>query len=469
MTQITERSKIIHSLSFASNSGFGKIFEDESTSQKSYEKLQEYVTAVSNKVLSDKRTQKYIGDDWETVWGPVVYSHDKNSSFARADNTMGVYFSKKESLFVIAIAGTNSISSFGWMKEDFHVNKTAVWKDLTGKGKGDISQGTATGLVILVDKMKDKARNDKKLLAGIKEYIESNNITQAEVAVTGHSLGGALSPALALYLSNKRKEWSANATIQMSTYPTAGPTIGVDRVDSITRRHKQDSFPAYYEQEIKIKNIKYHSVINSLDIVPLAWNKENLARIPKLYEDNGIKDVSFGTMALAAVLNTQKKPKKKSKGKSFKDLEAIKQYVYRHIEPTEVKKGIFDNKTEKEIKRFFEWLSKNPKVKDKYIPKSLQPNLENLKNTIRFFLQAGYQHVPAYNKLLGITEFMKEYGKVASDVKIDEVNASKIAMNSEQMVFGLASEAIGFDINSLLEIGELNDEELKKLTEEGEE
>jgi hypothetical protein len=142
------KTQIIHSFSFSSNSGFGKIFKNTTTCQKSYEQLQQFVRQVSKEVLSDKTTQQYIGADWKTVWGPVVFTNDQNSSFAVADNTMGMYYSPSNNLFIIAIAGTNAISSFGWLKEDFHVNATAIWKNISGKGMGDISQGTATGLEI---------------------------------------------------------------------------------------------------------------------------------------------------------------------------------------------------------------------------------------------------------------------------------------------------------------------------------
>lgn len=443
------KQQIIHSFSFASNSAFKKVFEDETTCQKSYEKLQKFVNDASQKVLASKVVQKFIGDDWKTVWGPVVYSHDKNSSFAVADNTMGVYYSPSQKLFVVAIAGTNSISSYGWMKEDFHVNKTAVWKDITGKGKGDISQGTATGLDILINKMKDGNIN---VLTALKKYISDQNISNAEVAVTGHSLGGALSPALALYLSDKRTEWNNGKNIKMSTYPTAGPTIGVDSaISALLIPVKQASFIEYYDSQIANGNIQYHSVINKLDIVPLAWNKEDLATIPDLYKnddkDKSIEDVSFGTMALAAVLNTVKKNKHKAT--------LVKQYVYKHIKPTIVN-GKFDEAVEKKINLLFNRILKPGSwLANKFIPKSLQSNLENLKNITRFFAQAAYQHTAAYGELLKINEFLGEYSKIVK--KLSENDQEQY---TEQVVMDMASEAVGFNINDLLDI---NEEELKAL------
>lgn len=439
-----DKSQIIHSFSFASNSAFKKVFEDETTCQKSYDKLQNFVTSVSKEVLTNKNTQKFIGDDWKTVWGPVVYSHDKNSSFAVADNTMGVYYSASQKLFIIAIAGTNSISSYGWMKEDFHVNKTAVWKDITGKGMGDISQGTATGLDILVNKMKDGSID---VLTALKKYISDQNISNAEVAVTGHSLGGALSPALALYLSDKREEWHADATIHMSTYPTAGPTIGI--YPNKKKDIKTNNFIKYYQDEIEAKRIEYITVMNSLDIVPLAWDKDNLATIPKLYKENGIEDVSFGTMALGAVLNTVKKNKHKTT--------IVKQYLYKHIK-SETVKGTFYPAIEEKIKLLFGALKLFSA--NKFVPKPLRENIGNLENVTRFFAQAAYQHTVAYGEILNINDFLGEYSEI-----VKKLSKNDQEQYTEQAVFDMASEAVGFDINDLLDI---NEEDLKALEKSNE-
>ncbi|MGH1383139.1 lipase family protein [Kordia sp.] len=445
-----EKARIIHSLSFASNSGFGKIFEDESTCQKSYEKLQNYVTAVSNKVLSDKRTQEYIGDDWETVWGPVVYSNDQNSSFARADNTMGVYFSKAQKLFVIAIAGTNSISSFGWMKEDFDVKNTKKWRSITGSGYGSISQGTATGLHILTKEMQSDGTD---FFTAITKFISDKKIEETEIAVTGHSLGGALSPALALFISDKKAELGSKTAITISTYPSAGPTIGVET--SFFR--SSTSFIHYYEKQIKDKKIHYHGVKNDLDIVPMAWDKNDLVKIPDLYSNKKITNENFKTLALVAILNTINKDR------------FPPQVVYKQIQPLKSLGGTFNDPMDNKARELFNFFRENPILTDSWIPKPLQGNLKDLESLTRFFAQAAYQHVTAYDELLGITNFMKQYKEVAKEVNTNDANAPEIAANSEQMAFGLASEAVGFDINSLLELSELNDEELKKLTEEGEE
>jgi hypothetical protein len=437
--QTYTKAQIIHSFSFASNSAFGKVFADETTCQKSYEKLQQFVRQVSKNVLSDVKTQQFIGTDWEPVWGPVVYSNDRNSSFAVADNTMGMYYSPSKKLFIIAIAGTNSISSFGWVKEDFHVNETAAWYDITKKGMGHISQGTATGLDILLTKMKD---GDFDVVTALKNYIAKNKITNAEVAVTGHSLGGALSPALALYLSDKREVWNNGKDIQISVYASAGPTIGVNPGTS------ENNFIKYYTNQIEAGNIEYHAIINDLDIVPLAWNKNDIATIPQLYKEYGIEDVSFGTMSLIAVLNTQKRS-----GTSF----GLEQYHYKQINPTVVTGAIEDDT---KIIKAFKKLKPNTFITNLIIPKPLQANIVNLKNLVRFFAQAAYQHTTAYNALLDIESFMNVYNDILNVVPNHKVSTA------EEMVFDLASEAIGIDLNELVAIGNLSEEDIEKFPAE---
>ncbi|WP_420573783.1 lipase family protein [Kordia sp.] len=444
-----KRAQIIHSFSLASNSAFGVIFKEETTCQQSYKKLQKFVTKVSEKVISDEKTKKYIGEDWETVWGPVVYSNDKNSSFARADNTMGVYYSKSENLFVIAIAGTNSISSFGWMKEDFDVKSTKRWRSITGHGYGSISQGTATGLHILTKEMQFEGAD---FFTAIKSFMNDKEIEKTEIAVTGHSLGGALSPALALFISDKKAEFGSKATIKISTYPTAGPTIGVET----TFYRSKTSFIHYYEKQISEGKIDYHAVKNNLDIVPMAWDKSDLVKIPDLYKKHGITNKSFKTLALVAILNTINKDR------------FPPQVIYKQIQPLNSLEGTFDVAMDNKAKELFNFLRKNPPLTESWIPKPLHENLKGLESLTRFFVQASYQHTTAYNKLLNVEDFLKRYSEIRTKcLKEDQLTVK--TNNTEEKVMEMTSEAVGFDINSLFELSELSDEELKKLMEEVEE
>ena len=373
-----------------------------------------------------------------------MYSHDKNSSIARADNTMGVYYSKEKNLFVVAVAGTNAISSFGWMKEDFDVNNKVEWQSITGHGKGSISRGTATGLDILTKEMKDKG-ND--FFTAITTYMNDQDIDTSEIAVTGHSLGGALSTALALYVSNKKEELNSTKSIKVSAYPVASPTIG------------EHTFIEYYQDQIKEGNIEYNAFKNSLDIVPMAWDKKDLASIPNFYinedEKYNIEDDSLGTAALVAVLNTVNSTNNS-------------QVIYKHIEPITTLSGSFndcvDGKINKAFKTIKDW-------KFLLIPDSLQKNIANLQSIARFFTQAAYQHTHAYNKLLDIEPFMEMYTIIRKGglETYTALHTIETLMDTQEATYHIASEAAGFDIGSLLQLSELNEEELKKLEEHSEE
>jgi hypothetical protein len=421
---IYNKEQIIHSFSFSSNAAFNTTFEKPDDCQASYRKLQRFVTNVAKRVITDKETQKFIGDDWNIVWGPVVYSHDKNSSFARADNTMGVYYSESKNLFIIAIAGTNGISSFGWMKEDFDVMKTKSWKDITGKGYGKISKGAATGLNILTDKMEDKGAG---ILTALKSYILEHEIKDAELAVTGHSLGGALSPLLALYLLDKKPEWDPTKSIKISVYATAGPTVGA----SAGRKN----FISYYQSHIgDPKNpspdtIDYHSIKNTLDVVPLAWNQDDLAKIPTLYGKRALQDNFIGVLSLMASLSSN-------------DFFITKKYA--HIQPLTAVKGTFSTEWDDTVKKLFEDVLENPVVQLS-IPEKLRMHIPNFKSIVRFFVQVGYQHTKAYDDLLKISDFTDQYNKIRKQLLVDYPDLK----DDSNLPLKLASDQIGFNLESL--------------------
>ena len=117
----------IHSLSLLSNAAFGHTFPNSST-------LQAFVEKVVSDTLNDSTIQGYIGSDWTVVWGPIVYSHNATAASLVADNTMILFYSPGQNLFVVAIAGTNIDSVYGWLQEDFAVNSLVTWQSVVGTG-----------------------------------------------------------------------------------------------------------------------------------------------------------------------------------------------------------------------------------------------------------------------------------------------------------------------------------------------
>jgi hypothetical protein len=97
-----------------------------------------------------------------------------------------------------------------------------------------------------------------------------------KICVTGHSKGGALSPALALWLADTQgggpvadgDQWDPERKATVWAYSFAGPTAG----DGGFVSHCND-----------VLGLRCFRVVNALDVVPHAWNVDDLGLIPNLY------------------------------------------------------------------------------------------------------------------------------------------------------------------------------------------
>ena len=116
-----------------------------------------------------------------------------------------------------------------------------------------------------------------------------------EVTVTGHSKGGALAPTVALWLKEATLEsgeecWDKRQKARVRFYAFAGPTPGngafADRLDT------------------KL-NDSSHYLVNTNDVVPQAFQVDQLNRIPDLYRDrtSGLKTLVENLIAGIEKLN----------------------------------------------------------------------------------------------------------------------------------------------------------------------
>jgi len=385
------RAQKIHALSFMTNSAFGLSFpspRNKVDCDSGYRALQSYVTNFASVMLNDSAIQEEIGKDWSLVWGPVVFVNDPTSISVHADNTMALYYSSVEKLFVIGIAGTNVNSPFGWISEDVDVHHTIPWEQVSGKeNTGHISKGTYIGLKVLLGMKNDQGVT---MLNALKNYIEQQKIDHAEVAVSGHSLGGALAPTLALYMLDHRSEWTENEEISLSTYPTAGATPG------------DFGFKTYYESQIHAKKITYDSRYNRLDIVPMAWNRKTLASIPTLYSKQIGVSYTIGNLCMGASLNAL----------AAKNKFGIPINQYEQINPWNQLNGEFNQQTDQKItkKLFGIWW---------VVPSEVGEFSKEFKNTVRFLAQAGYQHTTAYLTLLDIEKAITRYQALLEEYRPD--------------------------------------------------
>lgn len=381
----------IHSLSLLSNAAFDLI-------EPSSDVLQSKTTQIVTETINNDTIKSYIGN-WDLLWGPIVYSNNTSTEKVVADNTMMLLYNKDENLFVVAIAGTNAVSMYGWMQEDFGVNKLQKWKDITGKDvnkKISIANGTNLGLQILLHKMEgDELQppyNTKvDMLTALKDYAQKNTITAAEIAVAGHSLGGALSPVMALYMQDTQDTWNTNnVDFTITTWPTAGPTPG------------NKEFAQYLSDSM---GDNYNSLHNPIDVVPQAWQKESMVNIPTIYGTNiptpKPDDYSaVGTLVAAAYLRTI-------------DTGSLIPYriEYTQSEPwTALDGSAFDTKTDSDAE------TAALAVTALYEPTGLSEYSPYLVFLFRFLAQLGFQHTKAYNTLLSISEFADEFNVIKNSI-----------------------------------------------------
>ncbi len=228
---------------------------------------------------------------WKIVWGPAVLQYPADGYALNA-----MYVASpigQPGRFVAAIAGTNIPSAMDWFLEDFYVSIQVPWPAPPTAGSPAVSLATASGVSILLT-MKPSAGlpgAGQTLPEFLRLAVQSQ--AAAQVETTGHSLGGALSPALALWLADQQGTpagWDPRGAATVSTMPTAGATPG--NLD----------FANYYDGRLGTNTQRF---INSLDPVPHWWNLETMGQLPALYapaipESPGIDNLLNLATAVAA-------------------------------------------------------------------------------------------------------------------------------------------------------------------------
>lgn len=218
-------------------------------------------------------------EDWELVWGPGMYRFPLARFY---DNLLYVARNKSDpTQYTIVIRGTNSKAVLDWVLEDFWVIGETPWNHVIGKPPFSgidpkISNGTNLGINILrsIQACPGLPGEGTTIIDFFNIELSSPKTRSATVWVTGHSLGGALSATLALFLNDTQGtdslfQWDPDNIANVLSIPFAGPTAG------------NSDFATYTEQRM---GGSIQRVINTLDIVPLAWEKDTFATIPDLYQ-----------------------------------------------------------------------------------------------------------------------------------------------------------------------------------------
>ena len=369
----------IHSLSSMSNAAFDLQESSLST-------LQSLATEIVTNALNDSIIQGCIGT-WDLVWGPIVFSNNPNAEKVVADNTMMLLYSTELNLFVVAIAGTNAVSMYGWFQEDFGVNTLVQWESIVNKKVNklfftpSIAGGTSLGLQNLLGMTSSGAT----MLEALNTYLSNNSITGATIAVAGHSLGGALSPVMAMYMQDTLSTWNtvSGSISEIQAWPTAGPTPG--NADFAT-----------YVQDNMSSSFVYTSKYNTIDVIPQAWMYSSFENIPSIYpeitapESSGPQYTTIGLLVLMANLRTIDKS------------DFYKRTNYQQITPWTPMTGTFDTSTDTKAQN-------EATLLNIYATGNLTQYQPFFTAFYQFLMQMAYQHTTAYDVLLGITAVTDEF------------------------------------------------------------
>lgn len=221
---------------------------------------------ISNQLYSKLKEQLSMVGDWLVVWGPGVFKTQGQYATEKADNVMYVAYSQDKNEYAICIAGT--ISTYDWMELDLKVKakNMKTWTYGSASSNAKIAQGTWQGLQNLIGLT--ATGNVPESGKTLQEFLQDAISSPTTIVTNGHSLGGALSPTLALWLKDTQESWDSENNAAISTWPFAGPTIG------------NQTFTNYYSNRIS----GTHRVENTLDVVPYAWEYATIDEIPVLYE-----------------------------------------------------------------------------------------------------------------------------------------------------------------------------------------
>ncbi len=221
------------------------------------QQIQQIVKNQLNSVYTNTNIQLLIGN-WKVVWGPSVLTYNGKDL-----NDMYIAYCADTNQYVVAISGTNSKSAVDWITEDFEVLSTVTWPYLPEHSiiNPCISKATSNGLNALIN-LKDSETGDTAAT-----YLGKNKATN--IIVSGHSLGGALSPTYALYLADTLSQWSQEENVQISVMALAGATPG------------DAAFSNYYTSRLGATT---NRVWNQFDVVPHGFEADMLKKVKSIYD-----------------------------------------------------------------------------------------------------------------------------------------------------------------------------------------
>ena len=190
------------------------------------------------------------GDDWQIVWGPAVWQAPF-SNFS--DQAAAVCYNSTQNTYVVPVSATNPRSPYDVFFEDLAA-LPAYMVPLPGGNAGKVTVGNYAGLQALLS-LSSGGQSLAEFLASVASGSDS-------LVFCGHSLGGGLTPLLALTLYPQGTAGSGWANVY--TYPTAGPTTA----DATFASAFAAAYPVVSGSGYQMWNANQY---NAHDLVPNAW------------------------------------------------------------------------------------------------------------------------------------------------------------------------------------------------------
>jgi hypothetical protein len=215
--------------------------------------------------------------DQELVWGPAVHQPlpDFIGQTAKlSDALVFICRDRATGEYSVVFRGTNTISAIEWIYQDFMVQKQVPWREIRpGSAPEDalVSEGTETAIQMRLElsPAEGSAGAGVSLAEAFVAMVERSK-APCVAHFTGHSLGGLLAPAMALwlvdYLGSCRPELAAKLAVDVYGY--AAPTAG------------NKAFADYLAARVPNQR-RYAS---DLDIATLAWDEATMGALPYLYQ-----------------------------------------------------------------------------------------------------------------------------------------------------------------------------------------
>ncbi|HVH78572.1 MAG TPA: hypothetical protein VM782_04225 [Stellaceae bacterium] len=244
---------------------------------------QTLATYLANAIQNYFTNDQMIGliGNWSITWGPWVWQDSPTSDVV--DNAMFAAQNSATNTIVVAVAGTNPVSNWDWVDEDYAVSTLGLLPN--GNNVAQVSTGTITGLNILLGfgsgapPIGSWACGGSNSSQTIAQYLQAAASSSATLIIAGHSLGGALASALATSLFNSTggllngSQWTL---ANIGVLPIAAPSVG------------DQAFCTLYASTFSGSQIFYERYYNTIDEIPQCWDPSTCSakQLEDLYAPN---------------------------------------------------------------------------------------------------------------------------------------------------------------------------------------